>query len=140
MIIPFGFYSLDASEARICFDSDSSKIAFGVMPSCLTLKKADIKKKKRQLQTKLLSCISKTCFCSVLITFESFVFGLKIKAVTVEIKDGRIVAIHPVEMPLPLNTSQIELAILASATSPIASVPQNLTGNGTEAHAVSESN
>ncbi|KAK6246965.1 hypothetical protein QUC31_018530 [Theobroma cacao] len=61
-------------------------------------------------------------------------------AVTVEIKDGRIVAIHPVEMPLPLNTSQIELAILASATSPIASVPQNLTGNGTEAHAVSESN
>ena len=51
-----------------------------------------------------------------------------------EIKDGRIVAIYYVDMPLPLNNSQIDVAILASATSPIASVQQNLTGNGTEAH------
>ncbi|XP_022729222.1 uncharacterized protein LOC111284663 [Durio zibethinus] len=49
--------------------------------------------------------------------------------VNVEIKDGRIVAIHRVDMQLPLTNSQIDVAILASATSPIASVPQNLTGN-----------
>ncbi|OMO91403.1 hypothetical protein COLO4_18399 [Corchorus olitorius] len=61
--------------------------------------------------------------------------------VHVEIKDGKIVAIHEVEMPLPLNHSEIEMTILASsATSPIASVPQNLTGNGTETNLVSKSN
>lgn len=53
-----------------------------------------------------------------------------------EIKDGRIVAVHFVDM---LNNSQIDVAILglASATPPIASVPQNLTVNGTEEHVAS---
>ncbi|MBA0674498.1 hypothetical protein Goari_016092 [Gossypium aridum] len=49
------------------------------------------------------------------------------RPVNVEIKDGRIVAIHHVEMPLPLSDSQIDVSLLASAASPVASVLQNLT-------------
>ncbi|MBA0757516.1 hypothetical protein Gotri_020613 [Gossypium trilobum] len=49
------------------------------------------------------------------------------RPVNVEIKDGRIVAIHLVEMPLPLSDSQIDVSLLASAASPVASVSQNLT-------------
>ncbi|KAG4137860.1 hypothetical protein ERO13_D07G098350v2 [Gossypium hirsutum] len=49
------------------------------------------------------------------------------RPVNVEIKDGRIVAIHHVEMPLPLSDSQIDVSLLASAASPVASVSQNLT-------------
>ncbi|XVF20167.1 hypothetical protein REPUB_Repub11eG0175000 [Reevesia pubescens] len=76
----------------------------------------------------------------VLICF--FILWWFSRPVNVEIKDGRIVAIHNVDMQLPLtNNSQIDVAILqASAASPIASVPQNLTGNGTEAHLGSMSN
>ncbi|MBA0548383.1 hypothetical protein Golob_019489 [Gossypium lobatum] len=49
------------------------------------------------------------------------------RPVNVEIKDGRIVAIHHVGMPLPLSDSQIDVSLLASAASPVASVLQNLT-------------
>lgn len=56
-----------------------------------------------------------------------FFLFLGLKAVNVEIKDGRIVAIHHVEMPLPLSDSQIDVSLLASAASPVASVSQNLT-------------
>ncbi|TYH09602.1 hypothetical protein ES288_A07G109300v1 [Gossypium darwinii] len=49
------------------------------------------------------------------------------RPVNVEIKDGRIVAIHHVEMPLPLSDSQIDVSLLASAASPVASVSPNLT-------------
>ncbi|MBA0821519.1 hypothetical protein Goarm_018372 [Gossypium armourianum] len=49
------------------------------------------------------------------------------RPVNVQIKDGRIVAIHHVEMPLPLSDSQIDVSLLASAASPVASVSQNLT-------------
>lgn len=52
------------------------------------------------------------------------------KAVNLEVKDGRIAAIHHVEMPLPLNNNHVELAILASATdatAPIEPVPEDLS-------------
>ncbi|MBA0730602.1 hypothetical protein Golax_023047 [Gossypium laxum] len=61
------------------------------------------------------------CTCLIFFLF------LGLKAVNVEIKDGRIVAIHHVEMPLPLSDSQIDVSLLASAASPVASVLQNLT-------------
>ncbi|XVE59154.1 hypothetical protein DITRI_Ditri05aG0022800 [Diplodiscus trichospermus] len=53
------------------------------------------------------------------------------RPVNVEIKNGRIVAVHYVDMPMPHNNHQIDVAILASATSPIASIPQSLPWNGT---------
>ncbi|XVF68640.1 hypothetical protein PTKIN_Ptkin11bG0017700 [Pterospermum kingtungense] len=56
----------------------------------------------------------------------------------VEIKDEKIVAIHHLDAPLPVTSSQIDVAILASATSPTASAPESLTWNGTEAHLVSK--
>ncbi|XVF05617.1 hypothetical protein REPUB_Repub05bG0188100 [Reevesia pubescens] len=71
----------------------------------------------------------------VIVLLSFFILWWLSRPVNVEIKDGRIVAIHHIDMPLPLTNAQnIDVAILASATSPIASVPQNLTWNGTEAH------
>ncbi|KAH1115330.1 hypothetical protein J1N35_008708 [Gossypium stocksii] len=52
-------------------------------------------------------------------------------AVNVEMKDGKIVAIHHVDMPLPLT--DVTIMPSDSTSSPIPSVPQNLTGNETEA-------
>lgn len=71
-----------------------------------------------------------------LIGFLVFYF---LKAVNLVVKDGRITEIHPVKIQ-PLNdTTYVELAILASATSPIGSTPQNLTRNNeAEAHPVSK--
>ncbi|XVF46423.1 hypothetical protein PTKIN_Ptkin03bG0025400 [Pterospermum kingtungense] len=70
----------------------------------------------------------------VIVLLCFFILWCLSRPVNVEIKDGRIVAVHFVDTPLPVNNSQIDVAILASATPPIASVPQNLTVNGTEAH------
>ncbi|KDP44146.1 hypothetical protein JCGZ_05613 [Jatropha curcas] len=60
--------------------------------------------------------------------------------VNLEMKDGKIMAIHRVEMPEPVDNNHVELAILASARSPVASVPQNATAanNEMEAHPVSK--
>ncbi|PON84156.1 hypothetical protein TorRG33x02_200540 [Trema orientale] len=64
--------------------------------------------------------------------------------VTLEIKEGRIVAIHPVDdhnnqtssssSPPPLNNTRVEIAALAVATiSLLDAVPRNFTGeNGTD--------
>ncbi|KAL4610329.1 hypothetical protein ACB092_08G043100 [Castanea dentata] len=53
-------------------------------------------------------------------------------------EDGIITAIHQIETPVPLNDTHIDVTILAVATSPITSVPLNLTSNNeTEAHLVS---
>ncbi|GLT71990.1 hypothetical protein SLA2020_439660 [Shorea laevis] len=51
--------------------------------------------------------------------------------VNLVIKDSKITAIHEIEMPMSLNdTDDIDVAILAAAiSSPIASVPLNLTSN-----------
>ncbi|MBA0794806.1 hypothetical protein Gohar_019098 [Gossypium harknessii] len=46
-------------------------------------------------------------------------------------KDGKIVAIHHVDMPLPLT--DVPIMPSDSTSSPIPSVPQILTGNETEA-------
>ncbi|KAK8605104.1 hypothetical protein V6N13_082561 [Hibiscus sabdariffa] len=67
----------------------------------------------------------------VLVLLCFFILWWMSRPVNVEIKDGRIVDIHHVEMPLPISNSQIDVSLLASTASPIASVPQNLTGNGT---------
>jgi hypothetical protein len=47
----------------------------------------------------------------------------------VRIEDGKIVAINQIEMPEPLNDTPIDFTILAAATSPITSVPLNMTSN-----------
>lgn len=45
-----------------------------------------------------------------------------------KIKDGRITSIRQIEVPLP-NETRIDLTILAvAASSPIPSIPQNLSG------------
>ncbi|CAB4282593.1 unnamed protein product [Prunus armeniaca] len=66
----------------------------------------------------------------VIVLFCLFVlwwFSVSVKVVSV---DGRITAIRETEIPLPLNETRIDIAILAAAAmSPIASVPQNLTVN-----------
>ncbi|CAK9184823.1 unnamed protein product [Ilex paraguariensis] len=46
--------------------------------------------------------------------------------VNVEIDDGRITAVHPIEMLQSLNETRVDFTILASSTPPIASVPQIL--------------
>ncbi|KAL6340825.1 hypothetical protein AAG906_031935 [Vitis piasezkii] len=49
--------------------------------------------------------------------------------VWVEMKDKRILSVHRILQPQSLNNTQVDITILASTTSPIASVPQNLTRN-----------
>ncbi|KAK9279156.1 hypothetical protein L1049_012833 [Liquidambar formosana] len=59
-------------------------------------------------------------------------------AVSLVIKDGRITAIHRIEIPLLFNDTHVDLTILASAAPPHASVPQKMTvNNETEAQPVS---
>ncbi|KAI5322170.1 hypothetical protein L3X38_031242 [Prunus dulcis] len=66
----------------------------------------------------------------VIVLFCLFVlwwFSVSVKVVSI---DRRITAIRETEIPLPLNESRIDIAILAAAAmSPIALVPQNLTVN-----------
>ncbi|RVX22724.1 hypothetical protein CK203_008167 [Vitis vinifera] len=62
-----------------------------------------------------------------------------LKAVWVEMKDKRILSVHRILQPQSLNNTQVDITILASTTSPIASVPQNLTRNNeTVAYPVSK--
>jgi hypothetical protein len=57
-------------------------------------------------------------------------FCLCLKAVNLVIKESKIAAVHQIEMSVSLNDTHIDVAILAAATSsPIASVPLNLTSN-----------
>lgn len=44
-------------------------------------------------------------------------------------KDGKITSIHRIERSAPVNDTQIDLLVLAVATSSIASVPLNLISN-----------
>ena len=63
---------------------------------------------------------------------------LFMNAVNLEIKDGRIIAAHKIELPQPLNETHFDLTILALATPPNGSIPQILTlNNKTEAQPVS---
>ncbi|XP_030968030.1 uncharacterized protein LOC115988604 [Quercus lobata] len=62
-------------------------------------------------------------------------FSYHVKLVKV---DGLITATHQIETPVTRNDTHIDVTILAVATSPITSVPLNLTSNNeTEAHLVS---
>lgn len=57
-------------------------------------------------------------------------FCLCLEAVNLVIKESKIEAIHQIEMSVSLNDTHIDVAILAAAiSSPIASVPLNLTSN-----------
>ncbi|KAA8549527.1 hypothetical protein F0562_001455 [Nyssa sinensis] len=61
--------------------------------------------------------------------------------IKLEIKDGRIIAVHRIEMPQPLKVrdTHVDLTILASATSPNGSVPRIImVNNETEAQPVSQ--
>ncbi|KAE8732653.1 Kinase superfamily protein [Hibiscus syriacus] len=49
------------------------------------------------------------------------------RPVNVEMEDGRIVAIHHVEMPLPLSKSHIDVSLLASPIAPLPVPPENGT-------------
>ncbi|TYI35056.1 hypothetical protein ES332_A03G049500v1 [Gossypium tomentosum] len=60
-----------------------------------------------------------------------FILWLLSRPVNVEVKDGKFVAIHHMDMPFPLT----DVPIMPSdrTSSPIPSVPLILTGNETEA-------
>ncbi|KAG2673655.1 hypothetical protein I3843_13G089600 [Carya illinoinensis] len=49
--------------------------------------------------------------------------------VNITFKDGKITSIHRIERSAPVNDTQIDLLVLAVATSSIASVPLNLISN-----------
>lgn len=73
-----------------------------------------------------------------IVPFLEFLCLLYGKAVNLVFKDGRIKEIHQTAT-LSLNGTYVELAILASAESPVNSTPLNLTRNNeTLAHSVSE--
>ncbi|XP_015582492.1 uncharacterized protein LOC8271707 [Ricinus communis] len=73
-------------------------------------------------------------FAVLLCLFTLWWFSYPVNLV---IKDGKIVAVHRVEMPQPLNNNHVEFAILASATAPVAAVPHNITvNNEAEVHPV----
>ncbi|XP_057954946.1 uncharacterized protein LOC131148971 [Malania oleifera] len=74
----------------------------------------------------------------VLVFLSLFILWWFSYPVNLVIKDGRITAIHRIEIPLPVNNNHFDLTILASATQPSASVSQNLISfNRTESHPVS---
>ncbi|TYH23909.1 hypothetical protein E1A91_A03G049000v1 [Gossypium mustelinum] len=60
-----------------------------------------------------------------------FILWLLSRPVNVEVKDGKIVAIHHMDMPFPLT--DVPIMPSDSTSSPIPSVPLILTGNETEA-------